>query len=465
MKKLNNKGITTIEVIICFILVVTITTSMFATVSSFNQKRIIEQYKEEIYTYKNLLTKEIQDDFIKIGVTTAEYKTNVSGSKTIHSVNCIMKDGSKRQLIIIQQFSKSEYHPSGSASVNDYYMIKYGATNNFVDISVNPLPESGDIIEYPIPELGSFKDDDTGKIVQDFSINNVSVTITPDNVLNIYIGFYHPELTTRYGIQVICPINYVSTGRDSGSRFNLYTASGIVPDTPTPPTPTPFSFTTATWAQIAAATPEQLQAAMAAGETKDVNMGSLGTHKVRIANLSTPSECNGSGYSKTACGKVIEFADIITTHNMNSPNSTEGGWPATSMRTYVSNDIYNALPSDLKNVIINTTVVSGHDQNGTTNFTSTDKLYLLSPKEVWKTDNYDSSANATRQLDYYQNKGVTTSNYSAAIKQRSGSNATWWLRSAYSGSTISFNDVSSNGNWHAYSSSMSSGVSPAFRIG
>ena len=85
MKKLNNKGITTIEVIICFILVVTITTSMFATVSSFNQKRIIEQYKEEIYTYKNLLTKEIQDDFIKIGVTTAEYKTNVSGSKTICS--------------------------------------------------------------------------------------------------------------------------------------------------------------------------------------------------------------------------------------------------------------------------------------------------------------------------------------------------------------------------------------------
>ena len=100
--------------------------------------------------------------------------------------------------------------------------------------------------------------------ILDFSINNVSVTITPDNVLNIYIGFYHPELTTRYGIQVICPINYVSTGRDSGSRFNLYTASGIVPDTPTPPTPTPFSFSTATWAQIAAATPEQLQPAKAA---------------------------------------------------------------------------------------------------------------------------------------------------------------------------------------------------------
>ena len=51
MKKLNNKGITTIEVIICFILVVTITTSMYSTVAAFNQKRNTEQYKEEIYSW------------------------------------------------------------------------------------------------------------------------------------------------------------------------------------------------------------------------------------------------------------------------------------------------------------------------------------------------------------------------------------------------------------------------------
>ena len=56
--KLNNRGITTIEVIICFVLVITIATAMYGTVASFNQKRIIEQYKEEIYTYKNVLTKQ-----------------------------------------------------------------------------------------------------------------------------------------------------------------------------------------------------------------------------------------------------------------------------------------------------------------------------------------------------------------------------------------------------------------------
>ena len=97
--------------------------------------------------------------------------------------------------------------------------------------------------------------------------------------------------------------------------------------------------------------------------------------------------------SQTACGFVLEFADIITTHNMNSSgeyNGTQydyghniGGWPNTSMRTFVNNDIYNSLPSDLKNGIIDTSVVSSHGYSDTSNFTSIDKLYLLAPKEIY----------------------------------------------------------------------------------
>ena len=42
MKKLNNKGITTVEVIICFVLVIVITSSMYSIITSFNEKRIVE---------------------------------------------------------------------------------------------------------------------------------------------------------------------------------------------------------------------------------------------------------------------------------------------------------------------------------------------------------------------------------------------------------------------------------------
>ncbi|MBQ6497352.1 MAG: hypothetical protein IJI58_01395, partial [Bacilli bacterium] len=167
-----------------------------------------------------------------------------------------------------------------------------------------------------------------------------------------------------------------------------------------------------------------------------------------------------------------EFADAITIHNMNSTNTNVGGWPASEMRTYVNSDIYNALPSELKNGIINTTVVSSHgNTSGETNFTSTDKMYLLSTKEVWGKEgttnviNYDTAEAETRQLDYYSSQNVTTSSYARAIKQNNGSNSYWWLRSASSNSNSNFYRVSSNGDWGTNSSSGADGVSPAFRIG
>ena len=143
------------------------------------------------------------------------------------------------------------------------------------------------------------------------------------------------------------------------------------------------------------------------------------------------------------------------------------------MRTYVNSDIYNALPTTLKNGIVNTTVVSGHGSNDSANFTTTDKLYLLSPHEVWEDvdgntsggiDYYDKSYASTRQLDYYKNNNITTLTYSGAIKQRNGSNNWWWLCSAKSTTTSHFFTVDTTGDRINGSSDSTSGVSPAFRI-
>ena len=202
------------------------------------------------------------------------------------------------------------------------------------------------------------------------------------------------------------------------------------------------------------------------GDTKEVDMGTFGTHALRVANTSTPDECATDGFSQTACGFVLEFADIITKHNMNSTSTNTGGWPASDMYTYVQNDIYNALPSELKTGIIETTVVSGHGSSDSANFTSTDKLYLLSAKEVWGGNLGNDTARAeTRQLDYYKAQGVTTSNYRGAIKQYNGSKYYWWLRVASSTTSDLFYRVYANGDWGNGSASDTYGVAPAFRIG
>ena len=231
------------------------------------------------------------------------------------------------------------------------------------------------------------------------------------------------------------------------------------------------NFNNDSWATIVANVKANNISKYNVGDTKEVDMGTYGTHTLRIANTSTPSECSTAGFSQTACGFVLEFADIITTHKMNDTATNVGGWPATSMRTFVNNDIYNAIPSELRNLIIDTATVSGHGSEDTENFTSTDKLYLLAPGEVWsdwKTISdaqYDTTKNLTRTLDYYTAQGVTTSNYSGAIK-KNGTNAyIWCLRTPHSITYNSFFVVNYTGGWTLYSAHDTNGVSPAFRIG
>ena len=212
------------------------------------------------------------------------------------------------------------------------------------------------------------------------------------------------------------------------------------------------------------------------GDTKEVTVegysnGDEQTFTVRIANISTPEECNSEGFSQTACGFVVEFEDIITTHNMNSTATNVGGWPASELYSFVTEDIYNALPSDLKNVIIDTYTVSSHSNSDSSNFTSVDKLYLLLTKEVWGkggTSNIittDTAEAETRQLDYYKNNGVTTSNYSGVKKTYQGSTSAWWLRSVQSNISIYFYYVHKAGGWDFMDADYTYGIAPAFRIG
>lgn len=234
----------------------------------------------------------------------------------------------------------------------------------------------------------------------------------------------------------------------------------------------PYSFSTDSWVTIANAVKNNNISKYNVGDTKKVNLGTYGTHTVRIANTSTPSECSTDGFSQSACGFVIEFADIITKHSMNDSATNVGGWPASSMYTFVNINIYNSLPYILKSEIIDTTVVSGHGSNDTDNFTSTDKLYLLSPKEVyndWSTDSYssyDSAKDLTRALDYYINKNVTLSDDSEAIKKYKTTDSWWWLREAHSSYDNSFFIVHNNDyRYLSTNANISGGVSPAFRLG
>ena len=119
------------------------------------------------------------------------------------------------------------------------------------------------------------------------------------------------------------------------------------------------TFATDTWEEIANNVKSGNASKYRVGSEKEVEIGGK-SYTVRVANNTTPEECNGTNFSQTACGFVVEFVDILMTGSMNSTDTNVGGWPATEARELANGEYFNYLPSDLQKVIIDTRVISGH---------------------------------------------------------------------------------------------------------
>ena len=299
---------------------------------------------------------------------------------------------------------------------------------------------------------------------------------------NQIIGYgYFSETSTFvdhiYNLTISFPSTEYEQSADNGKSFAAHVTIGEGKQVKT------TTFAEDSWETIAAAIKDGQLDAYPVGSTKKIKVydnpngettnGTYKEYTVRVANNTTPPEkCSLKDFSQTACGFVVEFADIVENRPMISTNTNVGGWEASEMRTYANGAFFNKLPEDLRNVIKATKVVSGHGSTtGETNFTSTDKIYLLSAHEVWEdgtsdqVSSIDTAWNNTRQLDYYANNNVTTSNYSGAKKNYAGSAAWWWLRAAYSNTNFGFFCVYSDGTWtYSGANSTSGGVAPAFRI-
>ena len=240
----------------------------------------------------------------------------------------------------------------------------------------------------------------------------------------------------------------------------------------------PESFSTDSWATIQKAVQNNNTSAYNVGDTKKVTINGT-DYTVRIANKSSAQNCSNSNYSQTACGFVIEFADIITTMQMRDTNTNVGGYPATLVFDYLNNTLLGQLPNDLQSVIEPTRVISGYGNNGTdsANFISTSqKLYLLSGVEVHGADSNDTAASTTSQLDYYVDMpseaydlcggcGAIGTKYPRTIKQYNSTDTYWWLRPADSNDSSNFRGIDDKGILSRGNAGYARGVSPAFRIG
>ena len=351
-------------------------------------------------------------------------------------------DGKDVYLTAVDETKKTiTFTTSELKTLNQTSILTYEVTNNSsnydANVTITCVPKEGTTAKYT-----SIKNklDNDATVVKAKETLNGTLTITLNKTST-------ESITEEY----TCKLEFNAVERDTIGKENI---------------PDPVSFTSDSWKTIQKAVQTGNVSKYNVGDTKEVDLGSSGTHTVRIANK---SECTNGETSETACGFVVEFVDIITKQKFNSTDTNVGGWKDSELRTYINGTIYNALPSELQSVITSTKVISGHgNTSGETNFKTHDKLYLLSSEEIY--GNYeslgyakmDTSYGTSKQLDYYKNQGVTAEEYDNASKRHQGLPKPFWLRSAASTSTTEV--IQCDGDWVIYDANDAVGVSPAFRI-
>ena len=349
------------------------------------------------------------------------------------------------------------FETSELKTLNQTSILNYEVTNNSsnydAEVKVTCVPKDGTTAKYTSIK-NELENDAT--VVKAKETLNGTLTVTLDKTSI-------EEVNEEY----ICKLEFNAVERDELGKENI---------------PDPVSFTTDSWKTIQKAVQTGNTSKYNVGDTKEVTIAShtndcstaTGTGASYVCNssvepekevtvrISNMSECT-TETSETACGFVVEFADIIEKHNFSS--TTIKSWKDSGLRSNINGTLYNSLPNELKNAIVTTQVVSSGLSDGSAQ--TEDKLYLLAIKEIIGEKTIGESLNnETKQLDYYKNKGVTKSNYAEVKKQYNGVDSGWWLRTPGPSHNGYFNFVDSKGDCTTGAPSFESvgAVSPAFRI-
>lgn len=95
--KLNNKGISIIEIVLTFSLIMIMVIGMIGIVFNYREKASVSLEKLDMHTFKNTITKDIQDDILEYGVK--EINTNgecTNNTELNNCVNIVFKNGEEK---------------------------------------------------------------------------------------------------------------------------------------------------------------------------------------------------------------------------------------------------------------------------------------------------------------------------------------------------------------------------------
>ncbi len=114
-------------------------------------------------------------------------------------------------------------------------------------------------------------------------------------------------------------------------------------------------------------------------DTKDATVEGYATVAMRLVDVYHDNLANGEGKA----GLTFMAASLPLTHVMNSADDITGGWEASEMRSWLLNDVYNALEEGLRTSIVPVDKTTNNLGNSTSEFCVTSTIdYLWLPSMV-----------------------------------------------------------------------------------
>lgn len=193
--KLNNKGVSIIEIVLTFALIMVMTMGMLSIVFNYREKASISMEKLDLDTFKNTLTKEIQDDILKFGVkeinTSGECLTNAELNSCINIV--FLNDTSK-------VFGTSKVNNNDVDSIENKFLY-YGSWSNGDGLKyriVDKLPSKIPIGEKAV-DFQTIKIQDQNILSTDSMVLENGTVVTFYSI-DVYIS--HIDFDEDFGIHI-----------------------------------------------------------------------------------------------------------------------------------------------------------------------------------------------------------------------------------------------------------------------
>ena len=188
--KLDNKGMGIIEIVLTFALIMAMVVGMFTIVMNYRDKASLSLKKLEMDTFKNTLTKDIQDDILKLGIKEINMDGECNNVNNLaHCINIVFNDDSEKA------FGTSKVDINDIDSTKNKYLYYDGEKYKLTDTLPEKIPAGRNVLDFQSITVEDNNILSTDSIILD---NGLKV-----NIYSIDVYVSHVDFDQDFGIHIV----------------------------------------------------------------------------------------------------------------------------------------------------------------------------------------------------------------------------------------------------------------------